>query len=122
MQRLVMTSILALGMAAGATAQVVSEDTAGSTESSYEKTLEFIGNPVYTSDGIRIGVVGEATTDVNGSRMILVNFDDSFISDYAGWRFMLDDRWKSTGQLEVLWTADQLRSWIDANGAQQSGN
>lgn len=122
MQRLVLTSILALGMATGASALVVSEDAknADNSQTTYEETLEFIGNPVYTSDGEMIGVVSSATTDELGNRSILVSFDDAFNDEYAGWRFTLDDKWETTGELKVLWTADQLNSWIDANGAAQN--
>ncbi|QEW19850.1 hypothetical protein LA6_002040 [Marinibacterium anthonyi] len=121
MQRLVITSILALGIATAAGAAVVSEDAtdADGAQSTYEETLEFVGNPVYTSDGEMIGVVTSATTDDLGNRSILVSFDDSFNDEYAGWRFALDDKWETTGELTVLWTADQLNSWIDANGAAQ---
>lgn len=122
MQRLVMTSIFALGIATGASALVVSEDAAeaDNTNTNYEETLGFVGNPVYTEDGTMIGVVSSATTDANGDRMILVSFDDSFNSDYAGWEFRLGEQWESTGELTVLWTADELNSWIEANGAQQT--
>ena len=121
MQRLVMTSIFALGIATGASATVVSEDSpaADNTDSVYEETLDFVGNPVYTSDGEMIGVVSSATTEADGDRMILVTFDDSFNDEYAGWEFELDDKWETTGELTVLWTAEELKGWIDANGALQ---
>lgn len=121
MQRLVMTSIFALGMATGASALVVTEEAprANAGDSVYEETLDFVGNPVYTSDGEMIGVVSSATTETNGSRLILVSFDDDFIDDYAGWEFRLDDKWETTGELTVLWTAEELRGWIEANGEMQ---
>ena len=122
MQRFVMTSIIALGLTTAANAMVVTEGVTrfDGDETNYEETLEFIGNPVYTADGEMIGYVSDATTAPDGDRMILVTFEDSFITEYAGWEFELDEKWETTGEINVEWTADQLRSWIIANGENQS--
>lgn len=122
MQRFVMTSIIALGLATSAQALVVTENLTrfDRNETNVEETAEFIGNPVYTADGEMIGYVSDATTEASGDRMILVTFEDSFITEYAGWEFELDEKWETTGELNVKWTADQLRSWIKANGELQS--
>lgn len=122
MKTLVLTSVLAVALATSASAMVVKGNSwfGNNTNSIYETTAAYVGNPVYTSDGVMIGYVSQATALSDGNRTILVDFDDNFISNYAGWQFELNGEWRTTGELNVLWTADQLRSWIEANGALQS--
>lgn len=122
MKPLALASIIALAAATGASARVVTENLTpfDRSETNVEETAEFLGNPVYTADGELVGHISEATTLADGDRMLLVTFEDSFTQDYAGWEFELDNKWETTGQMTVEWTADQLRAWIDANGEQQS--
>ncbi len=122
MQRLVMTSIFALGIATGASAQVLPESQTplDGGETNYEETVEFIGNPVFTKDGAEIGTVSSAYNEADGDRVITVIFNDTFMTEFEGWKFTLDDKWETSGQLVVLSTEDELRSWIVENHEYQT--
>ncbi len=76
---------------------------------------EFIGDPVYDSNGMRIGAVTRVDTSAKGNRRIHVTFDEGVVEGVAGWIFTLNPVWRSGGSIELTWTADAIRTYLLAN-------
>ncbi|MEY8839938.1 hypothetical protein AB9K41_13015 [Cribrihabitans sp. XS_ASV171] len=84
-------------------------------QSFVEQNAEFVGDPVYDADGMRIGAVTRADTSTKGNRRIHVTFDEGVVDGVAGWVFTLNPVWRSGGSIELTWTADALRNYLLAN-------
>lgn len=74
----ILTTLAALAIGTSAHALVLSEAAtpADSGETLTEENSEFVGDPVFDSEGVEIGTVSRVGLDANGDRKIMVMFDD----------------------------------------------
>lgn len=116
----ILTTLAALAIGTSAHALVLSEaaSPADSGETLTEENSEFVGDPVFDSEGVEIGTVSRVGLDANGDRKIMVMFDDHAIDGIAGWIFDLDPRWESGGSIELTWPADEIRAYLMQHAGQ----
>lgn len=109
-----LATVAAIALSTSAHALVLSEEMTpfDADETFHEENQEFVGDPVYDSNGVEIGVVTRAGTDVDGDRKILVTFHDHVIDGIAGWVFDLDEKWESGGSIELTWPAEDIKDYL----------
>lgn len=113
MKRLLATAaVIALGTTAQAL--VLSEEATplDAGETFVEENQEFVGDPVYDSNGVSIGTVAKVTTTDTGDRKIFVEFHDGMMDGIAGWAFTLDDAWESGGSIDLTWSAEAIHDYL----------
>ncbi|WP_158966555.1 PRC-barrel domain-containing protein [Chachezhania sediminis] len=102
-------------LATAAAAEVIKAEEPVDQATLIQENNEFIGNPVYSSDGQMIGAVTESYVTADGDHSLVVTFNNTFSEEMGGMTFELDDKWTSGGSLEFAETAEELRGLLAYN-------
>ncbi|MFC3616324.1 hypothetical protein ACFORG_21485 [Lutimaribacter marinistellae] len=122
MKRIFATAAALALATTSASALVLTESaTRGDADETFlEENVEFVGNPVYDSTGMKIGNVTKVDANAAGDRRIHVMFDEGAVDGVAGWIFALDEMWESGGSIELTWSADAISTYLLSHAADKT--